>query len=389
MGVGVSKMDEAFVKVEELTNKVLKEHQKIAIASVFDKKDVVVVMPTGYGKSLIYQSLPIVHKALGRSPPSATVLVISPLVALMKTQVKMLKGIGISASFIGEEHNADRVISSDVSVVYSSPEAIMMSGKWRQMLTTKPWQERLITVAIDEAHCICEWYAHVHVLIVDITLYRGTEFRKDYGYLGDLRSLVPVGIPFIALTATATPSTEKYIIAKLHMIDPVVIRSLPNRTNVSYCCLKVQCQPAVLNWLIDELRSKGARCERCIIYCRSVRMVSALYKHFHQELGPSAYWPLSADQASQIPENRLFGMYHRCSTESIKEVILNSLMSENGKCRVVFATVALGLGLDCRDIRLVVHVGSPRSFNGVVLPGKWQSRSGWETISCHSTLPWN
>lgn len=127
------KVDEAFRRV---TSKVLKENQKRAIiTSVIDKRDVVVIMPTGYGKSLIYFANYLQFSWKNSSSNSSC--------------------IGVSAAFIGEERNDP--LSGDVSVVYSSPEAIM-SSKWRRMLKTKSWQDRLTTIAIDEAHCICEWY---------------------------------------------------------------------------------------------------------------------------------------------------------------------------------------------------------------------------------------
>ena len=121
--------------------------------------DVLVVLPTGYDKSIVYQSLPWLSVFTGKKQ-SPIVLVISPLVALMKNQVLVMSRKGIRAAYIGEGQTDLNIISmicaGIIPLVYSSPEAIL-SPKWRRTLTSKVWIERIIAVAIDEAHCIVEW----------------------------------------------------------------------------------------------------------------------------------------------------------------------------------------------------------------------------------------
>ena len=152
-------MDAAFADFSKFIGYELKKEQTEAISSVLSGSDVLVVLPTSFGKSMIYQALPWLSVYIGQRT-SPIVLVISPLVALMKNQVVLMKRKGINAAFIGEEQQDQQVISAiragDIPLVYGSPEAIL-SASWRSMLVCKIWTERIIAVAIDEAHCIVEW----------------------------------------------------------------------------------------------------------------------------------------------------------------------------------------------------------------------------------------
>ena len=152
--------------------------------------------------------------------------------------------------------------------------------------------------------------------------YRGSDFRQDYSLLGELRSLVPEGIPFIALTATATSvitSRTKIAICKsLHLCKPFVVKSLPNRMNITYSVMKVKNSVTDnFSWLTDKLEREKLKCDRVIIYCRSVKTCAEIYKFLQSS---NSYFP---EGALSIPENRLF---HRCTTDEIKDVIFNSLL---------------------------------------------------------------
>ena len=147
-------MDAAFADFSKFIGYELKKEQTEAISSVLSDSDVLVVLPTSFGKSMIYQALPWLSVYLGQRT-SPIVLVISPLVAIMKNQVVLMKRKGINAAFIGEEQQDQQVISTiragHIPLVYGSPEAIL-SASWRSMLVSKIWTERIIAVAIDEAH---------------------------------------------------------------------------------------------------------------------------------------------------------------------------------------------------------------------------------------------
>lgn len=142
----------------------LKDEQKKALFYLLSGKDVFVNLPTGFGKSLIYQLAPLVAEELSRrnygNIRSGIVLVISPLVSLIKDQVKGLQKRGIKASFIGagqEEANFKEIVNGEMNIVYSSPEAMLANDRWREMICSQVYQKNVVAVAVDEAHCITHW----------------------------------------------------------------------------------------------------------------------------------------------------------------------------------------------------------------------------------------
>lgn len=139
--------------------KTLNVHQKEAIKAIInDKRDVFVNLPTGFGKSLIYQSLPTVFNML-KDNKAHIVVVVSPLISLMNDQVSYLKSIGISSVNISSTSDEEKkdVESGKYSIVYGSPESWLQNERWRSMLSSDVYSENLCTVAIDEAHVIRQW----------------------------------------------------------------------------------------------------------------------------------------------------------------------------------------------------------------------------------------
>ena len=184
------------------------------IASVLERRDTLVLMPTGGGKSLCYQ-LPALRF-------DGLTLVISPLIALMKDQVDTLKANGIAAEFINSsltypELNSvrTRVRRNAVKILYVAPERLALSGFQDFLAGLK-----VSLVAVDEAHCISMW---------------GHEFRPDYRNLVDLRRLLP-GVPFIALTATATELVRRDVAEQLELTRSQEFIASFNRANLTYTC---------------------------------------------------------------------------------------------------------------------------------------------------------
>lgn len=184
--------------------------QEAAITAVCSGKDVLVLMPTGGGKSICYQ-VPALLKA-------GTALVVSPLIALMKDQVQALQANGVEAEFINsslsfEENNAvkEKCRRGVTKLLYMAPETIV------QLRDTFLNEITISLVAIDEAHCISSW---------------GHDFRPEYTQLGFLR-LKFSNVPFIALTATADKVTRKDILQQLKLRDPEQFVSSFDRKNLS------------------------------------------------------------------------------------------------------------------------------------------------------------
>ena len=156
MNVACDRILETF-KLESL--KVL---QREAIEKLVSGQDVFVIQPTGSGKSLIFQSAPIVFDVMKPLINTKSIaIVISPLVSLMEDQVQFLKSVGISAQFIGDDQKSEeakeRVERGECQLVYGSPEAFLSAKRWRAMLTSEVYKEQLRLVAVDEAHCISHW----------------------------------------------------------------------------------------------------------------------------------------------------------------------------------------------------------------------------------------
>ena len=140
----------------------LKELQRRGLEALIKGQDVFIVQPTGSGKSLIFQSAPIVFDIMKPLQKGKSIaIVISPLVSLMEDQVGFLKSIGIMAEFVGDDQKDEgakkMVEQGECQIVYGSPEAFLSSKRWRAMLSSEIYKERLRLVAIDEAHCISHW----------------------------------------------------------------------------------------------------------------------------------------------------------------------------------------------------------------------------------------
>jgi len=292
--------------------------QEAVVRSVLAGKNLLVVMPTGSGKSLLYQLPALLTDGL--------TLVISPLIALMKDQVDELVGRGIAATFINSSLGLDeqrrrtaRCRQGEVSLLYVAPERFRSASFAAALREIK-----IARLAVDEAHCISQW---------------GHDFRPDYRRIQEFRR--QMGDPVVtALTATATPRVQEDIIASLglerdqtdvhvHGFDRVNLQLSVERLR------KDAEKDAMISRFIQAERGAG------IVYVGTRKVAEQL----------------SAMLRSVEPRTT---MYHAGMYDDDRANAQDAFLS--GKARVVVATVAFGMGIDKPDVRFVIHYHYPGSI---------------------------
>ncbi|XP_034224352.1 ATP-dependent DNA helicase Q-like 3 isoform X2 [Prunus dulcis] len=295
-----------------------------AIEAVLSGRDCFCLMPTGGGKSMCYQ-IPALAKKTG------IVLVVCPLIALMENQVMALKEKGIAAEYLSSTQatQTKNKIHEDLDsgkpslrLLYVTPELIATPGfmtKLRKIHT----RGLLNLVAIDEAHCISSW---------------GHDFRPSYRKLSTLRSHFP-GVPILALTATAVPKVQKDVIESLCLQHPLILKSSFNRPNIHYEVRYKDLLDDVYADLCDVLKSSGDVC--AIVYCLERTMCDDLSAHLSKN-GISC------------------AAYHAGLNDKLRSSVLDNWISS--KIQVVVATVAFGMGIDRKDVRIVCHFNIPKSM---------------------------
>ncbi len=135
----------------------LKNEQEESVFQFASGKDVFVCLPTGYGKSLCYEILPIVFDELRGVEKKSIILVVSPLSALMKDQVAAVSSLGIAAAYVTASSNKKDIQEGKVQVIFVSPETLFCGTQWRRLLCTDLYRANLIAFVVDEAHCIKDW----------------------------------------------------------------------------------------------------------------------------------------------------------------------------------------------------------------------------------------
>ena len=290
-------------------------NQEAAIAAVLAKKDCVVLMPTGGGKSLCYQIPALMLDGL--------TVVVSPLIALMKDQVDALRNNGVEAAFLNSTQTAAEQVevfrdvrSGKLKLLYVAPERLLQSGD--QFLDFLR-DINISLFAIDEAHCISSW---------------GHDFRPEYLRLATLKKEFPQ-IPLIALTATADKLVRKDIFERLNVPNAELFVSSFNRPNIFYA---VEPKRNSYGQLLDYLDKR--RDESGIIYCLSRRSVDSLAADLRDE-GFSAL------------------SYHAGLDKTTRDKHQESFLKDETK--IVVATIAFGMGIDKSNVRFVVHMDLPKN----------------------------
>ena len=347
----------------------LSSHQLSALKSSLSGKDTFLCLPTGQGKSIVFECFPYCYDFMyspetQQTQPSS-VLIVSPLISLMASQVSDLQTRNQSALRLSCDMKAEDVSklkSGHIRYVFCAPEALD-EDRWKDSLRTSSVREGLNIRAVfcDEAHCIEAWGSGLE------------PFRQSYSKLAAIQSFLPSGVPFVALTATATTSTVSRISKSLNMIHPVIISISPNRINLRYSVIHVSKNLFDrFAWLLEELRIKRIATVKTVVFCRSIANCASLYQLFDFNLQDAGYDPKGAGGV----KNAMFGMFHAKVTDFEKGALLKSFSNPDGVCRVLFATVAFGLGINIPNIYRVIHDGPTRSVDQYVQESGRGGRNG-------------
>ena len=209
-------------------------------------------------------------------------------------------------------------------------------------------------------------------------------FRKDYGRLAELRSLLHRHVPFIALTATATEATRKLIMKDLCMKDCVQILGDPNKTNIRYTVNDIDHENLYETFkpIIDEVEEKHVNTTKIMVFCRRKEHVKDLFELFTQCLGPKAYYRPTGKEPMD-DRSRLFAMYHKKTHSLVKKTIETEFCLENGTVRVVFCTIAFGMGVNVRGGNTVIHLGPSSGLDDYL---QESGRVGRNKESAHAIL---
>lgn len=294
--------------------------------SMLEKRDVVGVMATGYGKSLCFQYPAVYLKGI--------TLVVSPLIALMQDQVMDLKVKGISACYLGsaqaDKDTPRRIAGGEFCLVYASPE-FLIGPTGKKLLQNLKDQIRLI--AIDEAHCVSQW---------------GFEFRPNFRRLGEIRDIVP-NVPIIALTATATEKVREDIATVLNLNRPKFIISGFDRSNLEFAIHSKTIIPQYDSRHEDYVFDYWKDLKPFVESSEGSKIIYVL-KRTETE-----------DVAKILKENNIVcEHYHAGVPLDQRKETLRKFKSDEIKC--IVATIAFGMGIDKRDVRSVIHYGGSKTI---------------------------
>ena len=317
--------------------KSFKDTQEQIITNLLDGKDTFVIMPTGGGKSLCYQLPAMISEGCA--------IIVSPLIALMKNQVDLVRGYSSAdhiAHFLNSTLNKgqQKVVKEDLTsgktkMLYVAPETLTKEENVDFFKDLK-----ISFFAVDEAHCISEW---------------GHDFRPEYRKLKEVMDQIDSKIPVIALTATATPKVQSDIVNNLGLREPKIFISSFNRPNLYY-----EVQPKI----------------------KKEQAVKSIVKFISQNKGKSGIiYTLNRKTTEELAQMLMANgikavAYHAGLDSKLRARRQDEFLGED--VQVIVATIAFGMGIDKPDVRFVIHYNIPKSIENYYQETGRAGRDGLE-----------
>ncbi len=311
--------------------------QEAIVRDALGQRDLLAVMPTGGGKSLCFQLPALLMPGV--------MIVVSPLIALMQDQVRLLEDNGIAATFLNSSlkggeasERMNALLRGEIKLLYLAPERLLMSDFLEGFMPRLKAAQGISAFTIDEAHCVSEW---------------GHDFRPEYRQMYQLRRHFPE-VPVFAFTATATPRVRADIVKQLALIETAIHIASFDRPNLFYSVNPKSSK--TYGALLTQARQGGSG----IVYCLSRKRVDELTER------------LQDDGIKALP-------YHAGLDAETRRKNQDRFIRDDAP--VMVATVAFGMGINKPDVRWVVHYDLPKSLEGYYQEAGRAGRDG-EPAKC-------